>query len=265
MPNVSQLLTAATLVSGLGFDGSLQAVRQAQRLLEPHTWTEVVRIENTAARSRYPRVVPALIFQLDNVLWFYTPADGTQSLSLYRDHAEADKLDVGSLLPAIDAGFGRWEVLPRVDYLPPNQIRLPNGCFIESMALLFEKMDEGARIENPKLLSYYVALPDGIHGHTVLQYTSNGRIQIVDPDRPAGTRKIRSADENNPKSVADRIRGDIAKARHLPLGEFLDRAPVRSYAIMQAQPTKNDELETSERPGFPATPVSGANGIRRTG
>jgi hypothetical protein len=265
MPNVSHLLTAATLVTGLGVDRSLDAVRQAQRLLEAHTWSEAVLIENTAARSRYPHVVPALIFQLDNVLWFYTPTDGTQSLSVYRNHAEADKLDLGPLFLAIDAGFGRWEILSRAYDLHPNQARLPNGCFIESMAILFEKMANGARIQNPKLLSYYVALPSGIRGHTVLQYTSGGRVQIIDPDRPASTLRIRSANENDPTSVAGRIRGDIAKARHLPLGEFLGRAPVRYYATVRGQPAMSHVQETPERPRPSETPVSENNGAGRTG
>jgi hypothetical protein len=265
MPNVSHLLTAATLATGIGVDGSLDAVRQAQRLLEAHTWSEAVRIENTAAQSRYPHVVHALVFQLDNVLWFYTPTDGTQSLSVYRNHAEADKRGLGPLFLAIDAGFGRWEILPRDYDLSPNQPRLPNGCFIESMALLFEKMADGTRIENPGLLSYYVALPGGIRGHTVLEYTSAGRVQIIDPNRPAYTLRIRAANENNPKSIADRIRGDIAKARYLPLGEFLDRTPMRRYATVPGQPADSHEQEIPERPRLSETAVPGKNGARRTG
>jgi len=127
MPNVSHLLTIATLATGLGVDRSLDAVRGAQHMLELHTWSEIVRIENTAPRSRYPRVLPALIFQLDSVLWFYTPTDGTQSLSLYRNHADADKVNLGPLLAAIDKGFTRWEVLPRGVGPPPAGTRLPNG------------------------------------------------------------------------------------------------------------------------------------------
>lgn len=164
MPNVSHMLSVAALATGLGFDSSLEPVRQAQRLIEPYAWSEVVRIENSAAASRYPRVLNALIFQLDSVLWFYTPADGTQSLSLYRGRAEADKLDLGPLLAAIDGGFTRWEVLPKTSEFPLAGSRPPNGCFIESMAILFHRLADGASIENPKLLSYYVALPGGNAG-----------------------------------------------------------------------------------------------------
>jgi hypothetical protein len=265
MPNVSHLLTAATLATGLGVDGSLDAVRQAQRLLDAHAWTEAVRIENTSAQSRYPHVVHALVFQLDNVLWFYTPTDGTQSLSVYRNHAEADKRDLGPRFLAIDAGFGRWEILPPAYDPQPIQARLPNGCFIESMALLFEKMADGTRIENPRLLSYYVALPGGIRGHTVLEYTAGGMVQIIDPYRPSKTLRFRAANENNPKSIADRIRGDIAKARYLPLGEFLDRTSMRRYATVPGQPAGSQGQEIPGRPGLSETHVSENNGARRTG
>ena len=241
MPNVSHLLSVAALATGLGVDGSLESVRRAQGLLEPRVWTEVIRIENSAASSRYPRVVNAMIFQLDSVLWFYTPTDGTQSLSLYRGRAEADKRDLGPLLAAIDAGFTQWEVLPQAGGPPHAEARLPNGCFIESMAILFQKLAYGSRIENPRLLSYYVALPAGIRGHTVLQYTLGGKVQVIDPDRPSGIIRIHYANEDDPKSVADRIRGDVAKARHLPLGEFLDRAPGRFYATIPANPDNTYE------------------------
>jgi hypothetical protein len=253
MPNVTHLLSVAALTTGLSVDSSLEAVRRAQCLLGSHTWSELVRIENSSASSQYPRTVNALIFQLDSVLWFYTPVDGTQSLSLYRGRVEADKLNLAPLLAAIDGGFTRWGVIAPDGEPPSGRGRLPNGCFIESMAIFFQRLANGAQIENPKLLSYYVALPGGIRGHTVFQYTAGGRVLIVDPDRPTRTIKLKFANENDPKSVAGRVRGDIAKARSLPLGEFLDSAPERSYAsdpvrskmsfdherTAQAEPPKN--------------------------
>jgi hypothetical protein len=243
MPNVSHLLTVATLATGLGADGPLDAVWRAQALLGHHTWSEVIRIDNTSTQSRYPRVVPALIFQLDSVLWFYSPTDGTQSLSLYRNHAEADKPNLGPLLAAIDGGFTHWEVLVPAGDLRPAQTRIPNGCLIESMDIFFRMKSNGVRLENPKLLTYYVVLRGGIRGHTVLQFSLGERVQIIDPYLPSRTLKIRAANENDPKSIADRIRGDIAKARYLPLAEFLDRAPVPGYATMPAQSTNGREHE----------------------
>jgi hypothetical protein len=239
--NVAHLLSVAALATGVGVDGTLESVRRAQHLLQPHAWSEVVRIENSAPDSRYPTVVNALIFQLDSVLWFYTPTDGTQSLSLYRGRAQADKSNLGPLLAAIDRGFTHWEVLPSAEGILPAKGRLPNGCFIESMAILFQRLESGARIENPKLLSYYAAPPAGIRGHTVLQFTSGGRVQIIDPDRPSRVIRIHFANENDPRAIADRIRADIARARHLPLGEFLDRILGRYYATVQEPPKDSHE------------------------
>ena len=188
-------------------------------------WTQVVRIDNASAASPYPRVVHALIFQLDSVLWFYTPRDGTQSLSLYRGQAERDKANLGPLLLAIDPGFSHWTLLPDSDETRDNGLRLQNGCFIESISLLFRELEKGSPIENAMLLSYYVSLPGGIRGHTVLQFTSGGRVQVIDPDRPARAATFRYADPNDPRDVANRIRRDISSARHLPLREFLNRTP----------------------------------------
>ena len=251
MPNSSHLLSVAALATSLGVDSSLEMVRRAQGLIQSHTWSEVIRIDNSGALSRYPRTVNALIFQMDSVLWFYTPTDGTQSLSLFRGRAEADKLNLGPLLAAIDIGFTWWEVLPQASEPPSGQARPPNGCFIESMAILFRRLASGPRIENPKLLSYYVALPNGIRGHTVLQFTSGGRLQIIDPDRPGSTVRIHYANENDAASVAARIRGDIAKARHLPLGEFLYRASERSYAIVPGQASSSYEQALPAQPESP--------------
>jgi hypothetical protein len=241
MPNAAHLLSVAAFATGLGSDTSLEIVRRAQFLIQAHTWSEVIRIENTGASGRYPRTANALVFQLDSVLWFYTPTDGTQNLSLFRGRAESDKHNLGPLLAAIDAGFTAWTVLPQAGEAPLGKERLPNGCFIESMAILFEKLARGVRVENPKLLSYYVALPDGIHGHTVLQYALEGRVQVIDPDWPSSPRRIRYADQNNAASVALRIRSDIAKARHLALDEFLYRPPGQNYATVPAASSSGDE------------------------
>jgi hypothetical protein len=225
MLNASHLFSVAAFAAGLSVDTSLPSVRHAEHLLEAHVWTQVVKIDNASAASPYPRVVYALVFQLDSVLWFYTPKDGTQSLSLYRGQADKDKANLGPLLLAIDPGFTHWTRLPKSDESLTDGLRLPNGCFIESMTLLFRELEKGSPIENPKLLSYYVSRPGGIRGHTVLQFTSGGKVHVVDPDRPARPATFRNADPNDPKDVANRIRRDVSKARQLPLREFLRHSP----------------------------------------
>jgi hypothetical protein len=248
MPNAAHLLSVAALATGLGTDRSLEIVQRAQFLIQAHTWSEVVRIENTGASSRYPSTVNALVFQLDSVLWFYTPTDGTQSLSVFRGRAESDKHNLGPLLAAIDGGFTAWEVMPQEDEPPTGRTTLPNGCFLESMAILFDRLSRGVRIQNPKLLSYYVTLPSGIRGHTVLQFTSAGRLQVIDPDRPSCPRRIRYADEVNATSVALRIRDDITKARHLPLDEFLYRPPGQYCATVSAASSSDHEQPPVAQP-----------------
>ncbi len=225
MPNASHLFSFAALAAGMSVDPSLPSVRHAQHLLEAHSWTQVIRIDNAAVASPYPRTFYALIFQFDSFLWFYTPMDGTQSLSQYTGQAEKDKANLGPLLLAIDPGFTHWTRLRSSDETPADGLRLQNGCFIESIMLLFRELERGSPIENPMLLSYYVSLPGGIRGHTVLQFTSGGRVRIIDPDWPTRTVTLRYADPTDAMDVALRIRWDVSRARHFPLREFLKRGP----------------------------------------
>jgi hypothetical protein len=247
MPNASHLFSFAALAAGLRVDTPLASVRHAEHLLEARVWTQVVQIDNASAVSPYPRVVYALVFQLDSVLWFYTPKDGTQSLSLYRGQTEKDRANLGPLFLAIDPGFTHWTRLPKSDESLTDELRLPNGCFIESMTLLFRELEKGSPIENPKLLSYYVSRPGGIRGHTVLQFTSGGKVHVIDPDRPARPATFRYADPNDPKDVANRIRRDVSKARQLPLQEFLRHLPDGSIA---RRPGRADTLPVQPAAGI---------------
>ena len=81
------------------------------------------------------------------------------------------------------------------------------------MALLFQRLERGGEIENPRLLSYYVALPGGIRGHTVLQFTAGGRVQIIDPDRPSRVIRIHYANEHDPRSAGRPASGTTSARR----------------------------------------------------
>ena len=78
------------------------------------TWGRLVRIENSTprgftGRSAYPRIVYAYVFELSGILWFYTDADGTQSLSLTRGTVARDAADPGPALPGPwIRGFTGW-------------------------------------------------------------------------------------------------------------------------------------------------------------
>jgi len=199
-------------------------------------WSRVIRIENVSAGSRYPATVYALVFELSGILWFYTDIDGTQSLSTHVGTTAGDKDNLGALLPLIDPGFGRWEFVESRAVLGAKQGRIPNGCFIESVALLRERMESGLAASEPRLLSYYVNLPDGVHGHTILQFRAGANLVLLDPDRPARLVRIKPRRADDPGSCAACIRGDVARARWIPIGEW---PPVRSrspaYCVVSAE------------------------------
>jgi len=163
----------------------LEDARRARALLGPGKWARVIRVENAAVRSAYPREVFALVFELGGILWFYTDADGTQSFSLHRNNLAAEKADFGPLLRDIEPGFARYEVLPAVMDDSGTAARrgedLPNGCFVESYAALRERVARGELIVRAQLLSYYVDLGGRRLGHTVLTYETPGGAFVLDP------------------------------------------------------------------------------------
>ena len=75
----------------------------------------------------------------------------------------------------------------------------------------------GISAEHAKLLLYYVTLPTGVKGHTVLYLeTKNGRT-IIDPLMQQRPLLIPSANPGDPKCVACCIRRDITSARWVPI------------------------------------------------
>ncbi len=158
-------------------------VWRARDLLGPETWAEVLRIDNRNSRGAYPAQVDALVFEQGGILWFYEPGEGTQSLSLYRNHAEADKAALAPLLTEIDPGFSQHRVIPaserpaRTDVSEP----LPNGCFIECIGRWREKVARGDPVAHPRLLSCYTETGVGRRGHTVLVYETAEGVEVLDP------------------------------------------------------------------------------------
>lgn len=160
---------------------SLRSVRQAEALLGPHVWSRVLQIENTTARSIYPRTVYALVFEFNGLLWFYCDTDGTQSFSLHTNRLAEEQADFAPLLRAIDPGFVHFRVLPRELNAPPKRRRPPNACFIESVVALRESLANDATITDAALLAYYVAERGRSRGHTVLLLERGaGNTYVVD-------------------------------------------------------------------------------------
>lgn len=200
-------------------DESLAHARRAQALLGDDVWSQVVRIENVARESVYPRSVHALVFEFAGRLWFYCSVDGTQSFSVYAGRLAEDKADFGPLLREIEPGFRRWTTLPKGPAAPGP---LRNACFIESLAALRARIAAGVPVSAPQLLSYYVDTPAGRRGHTVLVYRVGGRTVAVDPARPALDFSFSDFDGSEAIALAREFEGpDVAKARliAIPLPE----------------------------------------------
>ncbi|MCX6952754.1 MAG: hypothetical protein NTV51_11400 [Verrucomicrobia bacterium] len=57
---------------------------------------------------------------------------------------------------------------------------LRNGCFIESVVALRDRLLRGGEALRPQLLSYYINTRNGQQGHTVLAYEAAGRVEVID-------------------------------------------------------------------------------------
>ena len=206
---------AATPAAG----DALENVRRAQSLLGPDAWTRVIRIENRAEQSVYPREVVALVFEFAGILWFYTETDGTQSFSLHRNNLAAEKADFAPLLHDIDPEFAAYTLVPP-RLRPPHPSRpepLRNGCFIESIAALRERLGRGEAIHRAELLSYYAEVHGRRRGHTVLVYEAARGAFVFDPGNDGAVR-IGATLPADALTLARRLRPalEIENARWVP-------------------------------------------------
>jgi len=201
---------------------SLDDASGARARLGPSVWSQVVRVENTAPHSPYPRELYALVFEAAGRLWFYTGSEGTQSFSLRRNQLAAEKADFAPLLRAIDPGFTTFQI---VDTATNGQRAgrtegpLPNGCLVESLAALRDRLARGELIEQARLLLFYFEADGAPHGHTVLEYeTPRGAFAV---DAAASANRTRPLDRRiagDPVAVARALRPDLAitAARWVP-------------------------------------------------
>lgn len=167
-------------------------------------WSRLIRIENISKRSLYPAVVDALVFEEAGILWFYSPTNGTQSLSRFLNRVEADKENLGPLLTAIDPGFTHFEFVanPAAGLPFVSGEKLENGCFIECLGALRDRVMRGERVASPRLLSLYVDTASGRLGHTVLTYDTPGGFFLLDPTRSARPRALPEAWRDDPTALA---------------------------------------------------------------
>jgi hypothetical protein len=221
-----------------GADHSLVNARRAQALLGPEVWSEVIRIENSAQSSHYPRSLHALVFELAGILWFYTEVDGTQSFSLHHGRLAAEKANYAPLLRDIEPGFTRWTAVgadvAAGSSLPP-EAPLPNGCFIESYAALRMLVARGVPVREPKLLSYYGHGKVRREGHTVLTYAADRGVTVVDPVWPERPSHFPADVAANPIRLARAVQGpEVQQARLLPLPLPEDSARRDVFAASQS-------------------------------
>ena len=219
MQLLARLFIFLVLATVLRAGGALAHARRAQALLGAETWSRVVRVDNATRFGRYPRVVYGLVFELADILWFYTDADGTQSLSLHRGLLAEEKADLGPLLRAIEPGFKQWSVVPDDAGLPADSRgTVPNGCFIESVAALRERLARGGTVTRPQLLSYYEQTSMGVMGHTVLTYESSQGEMVIDPTGPNRSRTFPVQLARDPLALARALGGPrVGQARWVPL------------------------------------------------
>ena len=229
------LVVGTALVRGA--DLSLETARRAQVLLGPGVWSQVIRVENDARPSRYPRELHALVFELAGVLWFYTDTDGTQSFSLRRGRLAEEKADFAPLLRDIEPGFARWSVVPDGEATPG---KLPNGCFIDSVAALRARLAVGGEVVRPQLLTYYYPPSQGLAGHSVLIYLAGGKLEVIDPTVPKRRLRLSAGLETNPLELARHLAGlGVANSRLVALDGL---ASDRAFAAVWREPARATEF-----------------------
>lgn len=215
------LFLSLLLTSVLRAQSSLEHARRAQLMLGEGAWSQLLRIENETRFSRYARTVYALVFELQGLLWFYTDADGTQSFSLHHNDLEAEKADFGPLLRDIERGFTRWTVLGEAELarVKPGEY-LPNGCFIECLALWRERARHGEGVDEPRLLSFYGDPALRRTGHTVLAFRDGEPVKLIDPKRPEKVISVPGKFAADPVELARTVGGAVVlKARFLSLAQ----------------------------------------------
>lgn len=235
------VLLAALIARAATAPSNLEAVKGARQLLGRDVWSRVLEIENTGSTSLYPKITYALVFEFNDILWFYTPHDGTQSLTLYANQLDHDKTHLQPMLTEIHKGFSRFRELPEGAW---DSVvgALPNGCFIESVVALRELFATGQRVLRAGVLLYY-AKGDSRQGHAVLAYETDAGVFIDDSER-ARPEKIKGRWSERPLEIARRhepsLRKNLVAAKMVPIR--VDGVSTRAFASI-------DRSESSPKVG----------------
>ncbi len=215
---VCLVLLAALISRAATTPSNLEAVNGARMLLGRDAWSRALEIENTGVTSLYPKTTYALVFEFNDILWFYTPHDGTQSLTLYSNQLEHDKTHLQPMLTEIHRGFTRFRELPEsTEDVAIGKI--PNGCFIESVVAARELFATGEPVLRAGVLLYY-AKGQSRQGHAVLAYETEKGVFIDDSER-ARPERVRGKWSERPIEIARRhepsLRGSLVNAKLVPI------------------------------------------------
>ncbi|MBP7141959.1 MAG: hypothetical protein KBA71_08630 [Opitutaceae bacterium] len=226
---VCLVLLVALIARAATTPSNLEAVNGARMLLGRDVWSLVLEIENTGATSLYPKTTYALVFEFNDMLWFYTPHDGTQSLTLYANQLEHDKTHLQPMLTEIHRGFSSFRELPESAADSAAAV-LPNGCFIESVVAARELFATGQRVFRAGVLLYY-AKGQTRQGHAVLAYETEAGVFIDDSER-ARPEKVKGKWSERPLEIARRhepgLRRALVTAKLVPIR--VDASSTRALA-----------------------------------
>ncbi len=169
------------LTSPLAAAPHLRDVAQVRGLLSAAgLWTRVVEVVQKTAGEVYPKVFHAVVFEFNSALWFYTPHDGTQSLSQYQGQTEKDKRELSTLVREVVPEMGAIHEEPVTEAAARNPRHPENGCFVESIAALVAEQKRTPGLTEPQLFSYYCQTAQGVQGHTVLCYRQGTQGYVID-------------------------------------------------------------------------------------
>lgn len=216
------------LVFGAGaasFADSRETAWQARTIVGDGVWSRVLHIENERAgrKSPYPADFHALVVAFEDILWFYTEFDGTQTLSRYRGRVATDQNDLGPLLRAIDPGLTHFT---DVTDQPPSRIARglpPQPCFLACVAHWLELQRSAHPPTQARLVAGYLK-PQPI-GHMMLEYRQGGRRFLYDPDYALTAWEIPHSVGTDPLDVASAMfeeRRLMRPVRAMQLELFID-------------------------------------------
>jgi hypothetical protein len=229
-PIMRTLLFLVVMTVSLFGRQDLADLAGARRILPSGLWSKPLRIRNVVPMHGYPKNVHALVFEFGDVLWLYTPYDGTQSLSHNVGKTSEDKARLGELLGEVFQGYRGHDIIEEelaACRTPSAEPR--NVCFLRSIAALFKCCSDEAKVREAALLSYYYSGSTN-RGHTVLVYRTDEGTFMLDPGVSEKPVPLASSQISDPMTFANAAEGQlsVAKARFFKISLSLIGSIARS-------------------------------------